>query len=220
MKFKCVIFDLDGTLIDSLQGILDACNITFEQLGINIKKGYEESKDFIGAGATEFAKRALKGVKVSPELERKVMEVFLINYRKTQVTSAKPYPEITQMLLNLKKNGTYICIASNKPHMLLEEVVGHLFPDVKFDVALGQKPNTPEKPDPYIIYQILDKLHVDPEDCIYVGDGGSRELEVAGELKMQPLQACWYLKKGTKQPVWRLPEFTPLEKPMDLIKYC
>lgn len=170
MKYKCAIFDLDGTLIDSLQGILDACNITFEQLGINIKKGYEESKDFIGAGATEFAKRALKGVKVSPELERKVMEVFLANYRKTQVTSAKPYPEITQMLLNLKKNGTCICIASNKPHMLLEEVVGHLFPDVKFDVALGQKPNTPEKPDPYIIYQILDKLHINPEDCIYVGD--------------------------------------------------
>lgn len=170
MKFKCVIFDLDGTLIDSLQGILDACNITFEQLGINVKKSYEESKDFIGAGATEFARRALKGVKVSPELERKVMENFLINYRKTQITSAKPFPKITEMLLKLKKEGKYICIASNKPHMLLEEVVEHLFPTVKFDIALGQKPNTPEKPDPYIIFQILEQLHVDPDECLYVGD--------------------------------------------------
>lgn len=170
MKYKCAIFDLDGTLIDSLQGILDACNITFKQLGINIHKDYEEAKYFIGAGATEFARRALKGQAITPELETRAMDLFLENYEKTQTVSAKPYPGIINMLKELKKRNYYICIASNKPHILLESIVGQLFQDVKFDVAFGQKVNAPEKPDPFIVFEILKELNVDPKDCIYIGD--------------------------------------------------
>ena len=170
MKYKCAIFDLDGTLIDSLQGILDACNITFKQLGINIHKDYEEAKYFIGAGATEFARRALKGKEITPELETRAMELFLENYEKTQTVSAKPYPGIINMLKELKKRNYYICIASNKPHILLESIVGQLFQDVKFDVAFGQKVNAPEKPDPFIVHKILKKIKIKKSECIYIGD--------------------------------------------------
>lgn len=170
MKNKCVIFDLDGTLIDSLQGILDACNQTFEQLGIKIHKSYEESKYFIGAGATVFAQRAMKGEKISFEQEKQIMSLFLENYGKTQATSAKPFKGIPELLNKLKASGTKICIASNKPQILLEPVVKQLFPDISFDIAMGQLPNAPEKPDPFIIYQIFKKLGVEPNDCIYVGD--------------------------------------------------
>ena len=170
MRYKCAIFDLDGTLIDSLQGILDAVNMSFKQLGFNIERTYEESKYFIGAGAIQFARRAMEGQNIPIEKEREVMDLFLQNYAKTQTIVTKPFAGIIEMLKELKKRNYLICIASNKPHMLLESVVKQLFPDIKFDIALGQKPNTPEKPDPFIIFQIFKKLNVKPEDCIYVGD--------------------------------------------------
>ena len=95
MKYKCAIFDLDGTLLDSLQGILDAVNLSFKQLGYKVQRTYEEGKYFIGAGAIEFARRAMKGQKIPVEKEREVMESFLMNYEKIQkvATKKKSYTE-------------------------------------------------------------------------------------------------------------------------------
>ena len=170
MKYKCAIFDLDGTLIDSLQGILDAVNMSFKQLGFNVVRTYEESKYFIGAGAIEFARRAMEGQKIPLDKEKELMEAFLDNYAKTQEIVTKPFDGIVEMLKDLKKRNYLICIASNKPHMLLESVVKKLFPDIKFDVAMGSEPNKPDKPDPYMVYQIFKKLNVEPDDCVYIGD--------------------------------------------------
>lgn len=170
MKYKCVIFDLDGTLIDSLQGILDACNITFKKLGFNIHKNIDEAKYFIGAGATEFARRAISGHLIAPDKEKEIMTVFLENYEKTQTTSAKPFPGIVDLLKELKNKNCKICIASNKPQQLLIPIVKQLFGDDLFDIAMGQLPNAPEKPDPFIINTILKTLNLKCEDCIYVGD--------------------------------------------------
>lgn len=170
MKYKCAIFDLDGTLIDSLQGILDACNDTFKQLGINIHKNIDEAKYFIGAGATVFAKRAMEGGFISKDREKEVMDLFLINYRKTQNVSAKPFPGIIDFLKKLKSNGCILCIASNKPQKLLKPIVKQLFGNDLFDIALGQLPNAPEKPDPFIVNKILKKIKIKKSECIYIGD--------------------------------------------------
>lgn len=170
MKYKCAIFDLDGTLIDSLQGILDACNYTFDELGINIHKDISEAKYFIGAGATEFAKRAMEGGLISEDKEKEVMDLFLDYYGKTQIVSSKPFPGIVELLKRLKSLGYKLCIASNKPHELLKPIVNQLFGDELFDIAFGQLPNAPEKPDPYIVNKIIDTLNVNKADCVYVGD--------------------------------------------------
>ena len=170
MKYKCAIFDLDGTLLDSLQGILDAVNMSFKELGYNVHRTYEEGKYFIGAGAIEFARRAMKGQKIPPEKEVEVMQSFLVNYSKTQATSTKPFKGITEMLKDLEKHGYLLAIASNKPQMLLEPVVKQLFPDIHFAVAYGQRVNKPEKPDPTIIFDIMKELNLNTEDCIYIGD--------------------------------------------------
>lgn len=170
MNYRCVIFDMDGTLIDSLQGILDAVNMSFKQLGYNITRTYEESKYFIGAGAIEFARRAMEGQKIPLDKEREVMGTFLKNYARTQAIVTKPFPGICEMLKELKKRDYLICIASNKPQMLLEPVVEHLFPGIKFDAIMGQRPNIPEKPDPFVIFEIFNNLKVEPNECVYIGD--------------------------------------------------
>jgi phosphoglycolate phosphatase len=170
MKYKCLIFDLDGTLLDSLQGILDAVNLSFKQMGFNIHRTYEEGKYFIGSGAIVFAQRAMEGQNIPVEKEREVMERFLVNYQKIQSEETKPFKGIKEMLLAFQKAGYQLAIASNKPQMLLDPIVKQLFPEIHFAAALGQRINTPEKPDPFIIYEIMNKCKLDGKDCLYIGD--------------------------------------------------
>ena len=170
MKYKCLIFDLDGTLLDSLQGILDAANLTFKELGYNIHRTFEEGKYFIGAGAIEFARRAMKGSDIPLEKEAEVMERFLVNYQKIQSVATKPFEGISELLNDLEKDEHFLAIASNKPQVLLDPIVKQLFPNVIFKVALGQRINKPEKPDPHIIFEIMDACKVDANDCVYIGD--------------------------------------------------
>lgn len=161
---------MDGTLIDSLQGILDAINLTFKQLGFKIERSYEEAKFFIGAGAIEFARRAMKGQNIPNDKEQEIMESFLINYARLQTIETKPFPGIIELLKELQSADIKVCIASNKPQVLLDPVVKELFPNFKFDLVFGSRPNRPEKPDPYVIYEIMKELNVEPNDCVYVGD--------------------------------------------------
>ena len=170
MKYKCLIFDLDGTLLDSLQGILDAANLSFKECGYNVNRSYEEGKHFIGAGAIEFARRAMKGTDIPIEKEKEIMERFLVNYQRIQSVETKPFKGINEMLLELQEKGFYLAIASNKPQILLEPIVKQLFPKVHFSLALGQRINTPEKPNPHIIFEIMNKCGVDAKDCVYIGD--------------------------------------------------
>ena len=170
MKYKCLIFDLDGTLLDSLQGILDAANLSFKELGYDIHRSYEEGKYYIGAGAVEFARRAMKGSNIPLEKEQEVMERFLINYQRIQSEATKPFKGIVELLEDLQKEGYYLAIASNKPQILLDPIVRQLFPTIKFKAALGQRINTPEKPNPHIIFEIENICKVSQDECLYIGD--------------------------------------------------
>lgn len=170
MKYKCVIFDLDGTLLDSLQGILDAANLSFKEMGYNVQRSYEEGKYYIGAGAIEFARRAMNGVDMSPEKEQEMLNRFLINYKRIQSEETKPFKGIVELLEDLQKAGYYLAIASNKPQILLNPIVKQLFPTIKFKAALGQRINTPEKPNPHIIFEIENICKVSLDECVYVGD--------------------------------------------------
>ena len=170
MKYKCLIFDLDGTLLDSLQGILDAANLSFKELGFNVLRTFEEGKHFIGAGAIEFARRAMKGTNIPLEKEQEVMERFLVNYQRIQSEATKPFKGIVELLEDLEKEGYYLAIASNKPQILLDPIVSQLFPTIKFKAALGQRINTPEKPNPHIIFEIENICKVSQDECLYIGD--------------------------------------------------
>ena len=170
MKYKCLIFDLDGTLLDSLQGILHAANLSFKELGFNVHRTFEEGKHFIGAGAIEFARRAMKGTNIPLEKEQEVMERFLVNYQRIQSEATKPFEGIVELLEDLQKEGYYLAIASNKPQILLDPIVSQLFPTIKFKAALGQRINTPEKPNPHIIFEIENICKVSQDECLYIGD--------------------------------------------------
>lgn len=170
MKYKAVLFDLDGTLLDTLKGITEAVNLTFEQLGYNVRHDYETAKNFIGAGAMMFVKRAMNGMDLTFEQADEIGKTFLINYDKLQNHLTKPFPGIEQLLVDLKKAGYIVCLASNKPQHLLEHVIDNKFPNIKFDLRLGQRNGIPEKPNPYCVNEVLEAFNLKHSECLYVGD--------------------------------------------------
>lgn len=170
MKYKAVIFDMDGTLLDTLKGITDSVNLAFEQLGYDVHHDYVTAKNFIGAGALEFVRRAMKGMDITDEQGKEIGKHFLENYRKLQGPLSVPFDGIPELLVDLKKKGYFVCIASNKPQHLLDNVVEEKFPDFKFDAVLGQRWGIPEKPNPYVIEEIQQKFNISSDDCLYIGD--------------------------------------------------
>ena len=122
------------------------------------------------------------------------------------------------MLKDLKERGIFIGLISN---CYLEEAArireSELFP--YFDAVFLSNEQGICKPDKEIYHRCVEALSVQPQECVYAGDGGSRELETAQELGMKAVQATWYLKEGTSQPVGRKPEFEEAKRPMDVVSF-
>ena len=122
------------------------------------------------------------------------------------------------MLSALREKGVYIGLISNcfseEAEVIRESVLFPYFDEVCLSFELGVK-----KPDAAIYVHCMDALHVLPEECLYIGDGGSRELKTAQMLGMTAVQAAWYLKEGTMQPMRRKEEFSPMESPLEVLKY-
>ena len=126
--------------------------------------------------------------------------------------------EIVPMLQTLKEQGVFIGLISN---CYLEEALrireSEMLP--YFDAVFLSNEQGICKPDKEIYRRCMEALLVQPEECLYVGDGGSKELETAQELGMKAVQATWYLKEGTSQPVGRKPEFEEANCPMDVVRF-
>ena len=128
------------------------------------------------------------------------------------------HPEIFPMLKGLRKKGICIGLISNCFSEEVEAIKSsELFP--YFDATYLSFEQGLKKPEKEIFIRCMDKLSVSPDECIYVGDGGSLELETASQLGMKALQAVWYLKEGTTQPVGRKKDFIQVETPMEILKY-
>lgn len=128
------------------------------------------------------------------------------------------HPEIIPMLDTLKKQGLYIGLISNCFSEEVEVIKeSELFP--YFDVPLLSYEQGVKKPDEEIFIRCMDRLAVKAEECLYVGDGGSYELEAARKIGMKAVQAVWYFKEGTYQPCGRKKEFLQAETPLQVLEY-
>ena len=128
------------------------------------------------------------------------------------------HEEILPMFEELKKKGYKVGLISN---CYFEEaaVIKYSVLWQYFDVACLSCEQGVAKPEKEIFRRCVEQLGVAYEECLYVGDGGSYELETAEKLGMKPVQAVWYLQQGSKQPTWRKPEFLQAESPLEIIKY-
>lgn len=170
MKFRAVIFDLDGTLLDTIEDLADSMNAALSVLGFP-EKTAAECKILVGDGLDAFIRRALPPTCAADAAAAgKLKDLVRAEYRARQAVKTRPYPGIREMLEELSRRGIPMAILSNKPHDTTRSVVDRQFPDISFVFVFGHRDDVPAKPDPAGALEIAGRLNLKPEEILYVGD--------------------------------------------------
>jgi len=171
--YKACVFDLDGTLTDTLSSISYFANRALEKYGLKaIEK--EKYKIMVGNGAKILVKRMMaENGNNDEELYLKVLEEYNGTYDNDFTYLTRVYDGIEELLEFLKEENFKIGVVSNKPHSTTVQIVNHFFENGVFDRVYGQRENVPIKPDPTTVFQVLDEFGVAAEECIYAGDTGT-----------------------------------------------
>lgn len=168
---KLVIFDLDGTLLDTIEDLANSVNYALTQHNFPTHS-IEAYRFFIGNGVNKLLERALPEEKRNDDFVSMLKVDFIKHYYAHSEESTKPYPGITELINRLYNEGFQLGVASNKVHPATVELVNRFFPEVKFVEVLGQREGYPVKPNPGILEEIIAKAGVDKTEVLYVGDSG------------------------------------------------
>lgn len=186
MRYEAVIFDLDGTLVNSLEDIGDSMNRALRENGLK-EHPIWDYRFMVGDGVRILTERA---VKEQPQVFEKVFSDYCAYYEEASRIKSKPYSGITELLEGLVKQGMKICVFSNKPHKDTVAVVAHFFPDINFTIVQGQVEGVPVKPDPKGAIRIANKLNLMPDQCLYCGDTNV-DVQCAKNAGMASVGVTW-----------------------------
>lgn len=199
---RLVIFDLDGTLLNTIADLANSTNHALKQCGFPQHK-VSEYPFFVGNGINKLFERAL------PENERteanilKVRKEFMPHYDQHNADYSTPYPGIPELLEELQERGVMIAVASNKYQAATQKLVEHYFPNIHFIAVLGQREGINVKPDPTIVNDILAIAKVDKEYVLYVGDSGV-DMQTANNSGVTSAGVTWGFR-----PLAELEAFNP-----------
>jgi len=164
--YQAVLFDLDGTLTNTLEDISFAMNRALRLNGLP-EYPVDAYRYLVGNGAKVLAQRA---VGERRELAEAVQRTYQAYYQEHSLDRTRPYEGIPELLAELQRRGVKLCVFSNKPHKDTCRVVEHFFPQVDFAVVRGQMEGVPVKPDPAGALAAAEAVGVPPEDFLYLGD--------------------------------------------------
>ena len=186
--FKTVIFDLDGTLLDTLEDLGNSANILCE------KKGWptytiEEYKYFVGNGMPKLVERFSPEDKRDEETFRETLKEYMEIYKVHKEDTTKAYPGMFELLRELKANGIKIGVFSNKDHLPTQAVVEHYLPGCA-DKIRGRIDGIPTKPDPTGLFAIMKELEADADTTLFVGDS-SVDMETAKNGHLTSCGVLW-----------------------------
>ena len=167
---KLAIFDLDGTLLDTLGDIAGACNHALTACGCPVHE-VGEYKGFVGSGIMNLFRRALPEEQRTEEMVARMRNAFIQYYDEHKDDTTRPYPGIEDLLEKLSAKGIALAVASNKYQEATEELVARHFGAYRFTCVLGQREGHPIKPDAGIIFEAMAACEgVRPAEVIYCGD--------------------------------------------------
>lgn len=191
---KAVIFDLDGTLSDSINSIKYSADRALAKVGYG-PFAVEQYKYFVGDGATNLIKRALVA---GGDMELVHFEEVFAEYRRifreNCMYEVKPYDGIRELLAALKEQGLSLAVLSNKPHAETVNVIETLFGKGYFDIVQGQKENVAIKPSPEGVFQILEQLGMNADDILYLGDTAT-DMKTGKSAGTFTVGALWGFRK-------------------------
>ena len=191
-KYRAVIFDLDGTLLDTIVDIAGATNRVLEDRGL-APFSIDETKLLIGDGIEEMVRRtfARRGVGTLADGDvGAIIQDYRRAYQACWRDHSQPYPGIPELLGEIARRGTKTAVLSNKSHPFTTLMIAELFPGLRFDSVRGAVPGVPLKPDPAPALAIAAELGVAPEACVFVGDTVV-DMGTAVAAGMLPVGALW-----------------------------
>jgi len=165
--YRTYIFDLDGTLLDTLKDLAASTNYALSSYGMP-ERSIEEVRQFVGNGIRKLIERAVPAGTEAP-LSDKIFSAFRKHYLDHDLVTTKPYQGIEETLRELKKRGKHLAIVSNKIYTATQELVHHFFPDT-INVAIGEKEGIRRKPAPDTVNEALRQLGISSRGAVYIGD--------------------------------------------------
>lgn len=184
---KLVIFDLDGTLLNTISDLGNACNYALRTMGFS-EHALSTYNYMVGNGVRKLVERAEPDA--DPEMVDRLLAVFREYYDRHCTDDTVPYPGIPELLKDLTDNGIAIAVASNKYQAAVERIVSHYFPDIPFVAMAGQVEDRPVKPDPSIVFSILNDHPCPKNDILYVGDSAV-DMETARRACVESVGVTW-----------------------------
>ncbi len=187
---KLVIFDLDGTLLDTVDDLGVACNFILEKRGFPVHP-LNAYRYFVGNGVVKLIERALPESERNPEFIQQLRKEFIEYYGEHSGVKTVPYPGIVDMLKELELKGIKSAVASNKFNAGTQTLVKEYFSDIPFVSVLGQREGIPMKPDPQIIYDTMKISGIsDVQEILYVGDTGV-DMKAAVNSGVKSIGVLW-----------------------------
>jgi phosphoglycolate phosphatase len=189
MKYRCVLFDLDGTLVDTIADIALSMNRALEESGFPSRK-IEEYPAMVGRGIKNLARDCLAPEVRNDQNASQVAEAAAALYRKFPVVHSKPYPGIQELLAGLSQRKLHTAVLSNKPDSVTQLVIRGLFSPGSFELVQGEISGFPRKPDPSTAWDMLVNLGCTPRETILMGDS-EVDMETARNIGCFPLGVSW-----------------------------
>lgn len=189
MRFRAILFDLDGTLLDTLEDIGNSMNRVLAKNGFP-GHGMDTYRYLVGEGVAMLVTRALPEGQRNDDTIRTCIRFYREDYAQNWNVRTKPYDGVPEMLDTLTARGLKMAVLSNKPDDFTKQCVSEYLPKWKFDVVFGQRNSIPQKPDPSGAKEVASHLNILPEKFLYLGDT-SVDMKTAVAAGMFPVGALW-----------------------------
>lgn len=212
-RFRAVLFDLDGTLLDTIGDLADALNGALDSRGF---PGHDEKAcmRFVGQGIDTLVRRALPASHRDAATVARCVEEMQRRYTLDRLVKTRPYPGVPELLDRLAADGYRMAIVSNKPDANTQEIVAAKLWKWRFDRVIGGRPGVPLKPDPASVLEVAAALGIEPREFAYLGDSGI-DMDTARAAGMYPLGALWGFRAADELRAHGAAVL--LDKPADLL---
>jgi phosphoglycolate phosphatase len=195
LNFEAILFDVDGTLLDSIQDLADSMNSTLEHFGFSTH-GIDRYKYFVGDGMENLVRRALPdSIRADSAIVSECLQMMRQTYDHNWKKQTRPYPQIPELLDGLTDFNVRMTVLSNKPDYFTQKVIKELLPSWRFEIVMGERPSVPRKPDPSAAIEISERLGVKPENFLYLGDTAT-DMLTANAAGMFAVGALWGFREA------------------------
>lgn len=213
MKYKTVIFDLDGTLLNTLEDLAASVNYAMDKAGFP-RRTIEEVRRFVGNGVRVLIRRSVPAG-TSEERYNEAYDYFVKYYAENSMNKTKPYDGIPELLKELNNMGIKTAVVSNKIDFAVKQLCRDFFGEF-IHVAIGDCDDTENKPAPDMVYKAVRELGCDIKDCVYVGDTDV-DLETAANSGMDCISVSWGFR--SREDLEGYGAAMIADKAWDIIKY-